>query len=152
MSALNSRDQPVHDALVEIVAAQVRVAVGRLHLNDAFANFEDRNIERSAAEVIHGDRLVLLLVQPVGQRSRGRLVHDALHVETGNLAGVLGRLPLRVVEVRRHRDDRLGHRLAEIVLRRLLQLLQDHRRDLRRRVLLALRHHRNVIALLATTL
>ena len=54
------------------------------------------------------------------------------------LAGFLGRLALRVVEVGGHGDDGLGDRLAEVVFRGLLQLLQDHRGDLRRRqVLLA---------------
>ena len=144
---LELADQPVHNALVEIIAAQMRIAVGRLHLDDAFANFQNRNIERAAAEVVHGNGLVLLLVQPIGQRRRSRLIHNALDVETRNLAGVFCRLPLRVVEVRRHGDDRLGHTLAQVVLRRLLQLLQDHRRNLRRRVLLALRNHRDVVAL-----
>ena len=100
-------NQPVHDPLVEVVAAQVGVAVGRLHLDDAFADFENGNIERAAAEVVHGDGLVLLLVEPVGQRGRGRLVDDALHVQTGDLAGVLGGLALRVVKVGRHRDHGL---------------------------------------------
>ena len=86
----------------------MRVAVGRLDLDDAFADLEDRDVERAAAEVVDGDRLVLLLVEAVGERRRGRLVDDAHDLEAGNLPGVLGRLALRVVEVRGHRDDRLG--------------------------------------------
>ena len=52
--------------------------------------------------------------------------------------GVLGRLALGVVEVGRDRDDRLGHLLAEIRLGVGLELLEDHRADLGRRVLLAI--------------
>ena len=95
-------------ALVEVVAAEVRVAVGGLHFDDALAHFEDGNVERAAAEVVHGDRLVLLLVEAVGQRRRGRLVDDAHDFEPGDLAGVLRRLALGVVEVRGHRDDGLA--------------------------------------------
>ena len=100
---LELRDDPVDDALVEVVAAEVRVAVGRLDLDDAFADFEDRDVEGAAAEVVDGDRLVLLLVEPVGQRRRRRLVDDAHHFEAGDLPGVLGGLALRVVEVGRAR-------------------------------------------------
>jgi len=55
----------------------VRVAVGRLHFDDALAHFEDRDVERAAAEVVDGDRLVLLLVEAVGERGGRRLVDDA---------------------------------------------------------------------------
>ena len=82
-------DDPLDDALVEVVAAQVRVAVGRLDLDDALADFEDRDVERAAAEVVDRDGLVLLLVEAVGQRRRGRLVDDAHHFEAGDA----GRLP-----------------------------------------------------------
>ena len=44
--------EPGHDRLVEIVAAEVRVAVRRLHLEDTVADVEDRDIERAAAEVV----------------------------------------------------------------------------------------------------
>src|ERR1039458_5467507 len=80
----------VDHALVDIVAAQVRVAVGRFHFHHAFAHFEDRNVERAAAEIVNRDGFVLLLVQPVSQRRRRRLIDDAHHFQTGNLAGVLG--------------------------------------------------------------
>jgi hypothetical protein len=55
----------------------------------------------------------------------------------GDLPGVLGRLALGVVEVRRHRDHGLLDRVAKLGLGVLAQLLQDHRGDLGRRVLLA---------------
>jgi hypothetical protein len=128
---------PVDDSLVQVVAAEMGIAVGGLHLDHAFAHFEDRYVERAAAEVVHGDRLVLLLVEAVGERGCGRLVDDAHDLEAGDLTSVLGGLALRVVEVRRHRDDRLGHRLSQVLLCRVLELLQDHRGDFRRRVLLA---------------
>ena len=131
---LNSSTIHSNDPLVDVVAAKVRVAVGGLHLDDAVADLEDGDVERAAAEVVDGDRLVLLLVEAVGERRRGRLVDDALHVEAGNLPGVLRRLPLGVVEVRRHGDHRVGDLLAEVGLGGLLQLLQDHRGDFGRRI------------------
>jgi hypothetical protein len=34
-------DEPIHEALVEVVTAEVRVAVGGFDLDDASADFED---------------------------------------------------------------------------------------------------------------
>src|SRR5258708_14938474 len=101
-------------------------------------DLDDRDVDGAAAQVI--DRylaVAFLLVEPEGERRRGGLVDDALHFKARDAAGVLGRLALRVVEVRRHRDDGLGDRLAEIVLGGLLHLAQDLRGDLLRRDLLA---------------
>ena len=133
--ALELTHDPIDDALVQVVAAKVRVAVGRFHLDHALAHFQNRDVERAAAEVEHGNRLVPLLVEPVGQRGRRRFVDDAHDLEPGDLPGILGRLPLRVVEVRRHGDDRLCDRLSEVFLRRLLQLLEHHGGNLRGRVI-----------------
>ena len=128
----------VDQGIVHIGAAQLGVAVGRLHLEDALRHVHDGHVERPAAQVEHQDLLFLAgLVQPVGQTRRGRLVDDAQDFQTRNLAGVLGRLPLVVVEVRRHRDDGFRHRLTEVGLGIPLDLLEDERGDLLRRVLLA---------------
>jgi hypothetical protein len=105
---LELADQVIHHALVEVIAAQEGVAAGRAHLEDAIAHIEDRDIEGAAAQVVHGDDFVLLLVQPVGQRRSGRLVDDAQHFQPGDLAGVFGGVALGIVEVSRHGDDRLG--------------------------------------------
>ena len=135
-------DDVVDHALVEVLAAQERVAVGRQHLELVLlvdlGDLDDRDVERAAAQVVHRDlAIAFLLVHAERERGRRRLVDDPLDLEPGDLAGVLGRLPLRVVEVRRHRDDGLGHFLAEVVLRGLLHLAQDFGRHLRRRDLLA---------------
>ena len=135
-------DDVVDEALVEVLAAEERVAVGRQHLELVLAvdvgDLDDRDVERAAAQVVDRDLAVaFLLVEAERERRRRRLVDDPLHVEAGDLAGVLGRLPLRVVEVRGHRDDGFGDFLAEVVLGGLLHLAQDLGRHLLRRDLLA---------------
>ena len=135
-------DDVFDDPLVEVLAAEERVAVGRQHLELVLAfdvrDFDDRDVERAAAEVVDGDLAVAFaLVEAERERRRRRLVDDPLDFEARDAAGVLRRLALRVVEVRRHGDDRLGHFLAEVVLGRLLHLAQDFGRHLLRRDLLA---------------
>ena len=130
-------DQPVDDPLVPVVTAEVGVAGGRLHLEHAFAEVEHRHVERAATEVEDEDGLVVVLVEPVGERRRGGLVDDAQHLEAGDLAGLLGGLALGVAEVRGHGDDGLGDGVAEVRLGVALELLQDAGRDLLRVVGLA---------------
>ena len=128
---------PVDEPLVDVVSPEVRVAVGGLHLEDAVAELEDGDVEGPAAQVVDGDGLLAaVLVQAVGERGGGGLVHDALHLQPRDAARVLRRLALGVVEVGGNRDHGLGDRLAEVVLGRLLHLLQDGGGDLRRRELL----------------
>ena len=89
-------DEPVDDALVPVVTAEVRVSRSRLDLEHAVADLEHGHVERAAAEVEHEDRLVVaFLVEPVRERGRGGLVDDAQHLEARDLAGLLGGLALR---------------------------------------------------------
>src|SRR5262249_17113699 len=131
--------QVVDQAPVEVLAAEERVAVGRLHLEHAVADLEDRDVEGAAAEVIDRDGAGLLLVETIGERGRRRLVDDALDVEAGDLARVLGGLALGVIEIGRDRDDGLLDLLAQIGLGGLLHLLQDEGGNLRGRIGLAVR-------------
>src|SRR5690606_24361393 len=72
-----------------------------------------------------------------GEGCRGGLIDDAQHLEASDLAGVLGRLTLGVVEVGRNGNHGLRDWMAEVSLSRLLHLLENEGRDLLRRVLLA---------------
>jgi hypothetical protein len=84
----------VDQHLVDVVAAEVGVAVRRADLEDALGDLEDRDVERAAAEVEDGDLAALLLVEPEGQGGRRGLVDDALDGQPGDRAGVLGGLAL----------------------------------------------------------
>ena len=61
----------VHDPLVEVLAAEEGVAIGRLHLEDAVADVEDRDVEGAAAEIVDGD-LALASFFPVHRRALPR--------------------------------------------------------------------------------
>ena len=104
-----------------------------IDLEDALMQLEDGNVERAAAEVVHGDDAVALLVQSVSERRRGRLIHQPQHFEAGNASRILRRLTLRVVEVRGNSDDRLRDFSAEEALGVLLELQQDVRGNFGRR-------------------
>ena len=127
----------VDDALVEVLATEEGVAIGRQHLELLLAvhvgDFDDRHVEGAATQVVDGDLAVtlLVLVQTEGECSRGRLVDDALDVEAGDATRILRGLALGIVEVGRHGDHRFGDRLAEVVLGRLLHLAQHLGADLR---------------------
>ena len=130
-------EEPVHDLLVEVFAAEVGVAGRRLDLVDPVAQLQDRDIERAAAEVVDRDDLAALALEAVRERGGRRLVDDAQDLEARDAAGVARGLPLGVVEVRGDRDDRLGDLLAERLLGKLLDLLQDEGRYLLGAVLAA---------------
>ena len=138
--ALELFGQPIDQPLVEIVAAQMCVAGRRADLEDAIAHVEDRDVERAAAEIEDQDGLVFLLVEPVGERGGRRLVDDPQHVQPGDLAGVFGRLALRIVEVGRDGDHRVGNLLAQVFCGVVRKFAQHLRGDLFRRILLAHDH------------
>ena len=132
----------IDEELVEVFAAQERVAVGREYFELLFAvnvsDLNDRDVKRAAAEVVHDELAVFFhFVDTERERSSGRFVDDALDVEARDAARVFGGLTLRVIEVRRHRDHGLGDFVAEVILSGFLHFAQRFGRDGRRRNFLA---------------
>mmetsp|Transcript_72569 Transcript_72569/g.156959 ORF Transcript_72569/g.156959 Transcript_72569/m.156959 type:complete len:851 (+) Transcript_72569:500-3052(+) len=132
----------LHDRVVEVLAAQVRVAARGQDLEHALLDPQHAHVEGASAEVVDEDvRAIhvlpllgaLLLVEAVGERRRGRLVDDAQDVQAGDRAGGLRRRALRVVEVGRHGHHGLLHRVAETRLGDALHVGQHEAADLLRR-------------------
>ena len=98
------------------------VAVGGNHLENAIVQFENRDVERAAAQIVNRDDAVFLLVQSVSERCCRRFVHQPQNIQAGDAAGIFRRLPLRIIEVRGDGNDRLGHWRSEKPLGVALQL------------------------------
>ena len=109
--------QIVHQHIVEVIAAQVRITVGRQYFEYAVAEFQNGYIEGAAAKVVYQDLVgAFFFVKTVGQRRRSRFVDDSLDIQTRDSARVLGCLLLRVGEVSRYGDNRFGYLLTEVSL------------------------------------
>ncbi|KFC13972.1 NAD-specific glutamate dehydrogenase [Cutibacterium acnes HL202PA1] len=142
VSVLELGDEPVDDALVPVVTAEVVIAVGGLHLENAVGDVEQGDVEGATAEVKDQDGLVLVgLVEAICQGGCGGLVDDTVDGQTGDLTGLLGGLTLGVREVSRDGDDGVRHRLTEVSLGIPLEFLQNERTDLLRLVGLVVNTH-----------
>ena len=126
--------------MIEVLAAEVSVAGGRLDLEDTLLNGQEGNIESTATQVENEDIALTLdlLVETVGDGGSSGLVNDTEDVKAGNETGVLGSLTLRVVEVGRDRDNGVVDGTTEVGLGGLTHLSEDHGGDLLRGELLGL--------------
>jgi hypothetical protein len=64
--------------IVDVVAAKMRVAIGRDDFEDAVVQLEDGNVESAAAEIVDGYDSVLLFVEAVGERCGSWLIYQAM--------------------------------------------------------------------------
>ena len=119
----------VQQQLVEIVAAQLGVAVTGHDLDHAVFDLRDRDVKRAAAQVVDEQPFELGGMRVVGEYGGRRLVDDANDFEPGELARFAGGLSLAVVEECRDGDDDLSNCVAQALLGAILELLEDDRRD-----------------------
>ncbi len=54
--------------VIDIVSAQMGIAVSRQHFEDPVVQLQNRDIERAAAQVINGNDAFLPLIETIGQR------------------------------------------------------------------------------------
>src|SRR5258708_4928229 len=131
--------------IIDVVAAEVRVAIGGKNLEDIALGrgneLEDGNVKRAATEIVDGNFAALLLVKAVGERRGGGLVDEAENFKAGDFAGVLGGLALGVVEIGRHGDHRAIDDFAEMGFGPVFQFAQDESGNLRRGENFFAEHH-----------
>ena len=96
-------DEVIHEAQIKVIAAEEGITARRANLEDAVTHIQDGNIEGAAAQIINSNNFIFLFIKPIRQRGSCRLIDDTQHFQPGDLAGIFGRVALRIVEIRRER-------------------------------------------------
>ena len=127
--------------IVEIVAAELGVAVAGQDLDHSFLGLDDRYVEGAAAQIVDQHAPQFALAGIVGQGGGSRLIKDADDFEASQFAGFARGLALGVVEIGRHSDDRLAVTGSPSCCEaRSRERTQDHRGDLLRAIFLIAQH------------
>src|SRR4249920_3864623 len=98
-----SRDETVRmppvrgDGLIEVVAAQRRIAVGGEHFEHATRKLQDGNIESTAAQVEYGKCACAGVVEAIRDSGRGRFIQQTQYIDAGEPCCIFRGLALGVV-------------------------------------------------------
>ena len=115
--------------LIKIITAKMVVPRRCKYLDQSLSDLDQRNVKRTASQIVYHDLLWLSVVQAISQRRGSRFIDDPQHFKPCDPACILGRLTLRIIKISRNCDHRLIHRLAEITFCILFQLHQNIRRN-----------------------
>jgi hypothetical protein len=124
---LDLAHRPAHHRLVHVEPAQPRVPACSDHGYVIRSDLDDRHVEGSAAQVIDCVDVVAVFgaVYLICNGGRRRLVDEPVYIEAGDQAGVPRGGALHFVEVRRHGDDGIVNRLAQVLLGTHFQVFED---------------------------
>jgi NAD-specific glutamate dehydrogenase len=123
-------DAVVDELVVEVLAAEVAVPRGGLHLEELVPEREHCHVEGAPTQVKDQHTLLLLrrgFVQTVGDRSRCRLVYNPDAVQSCYLSSILSSLSLIIIEICGDCNDRISDLLLDVVFDALLQFEKDGR-------------------------
>ena len=121
--------QPIGQGGVVVVTAQGRVAPGGHHFKHPLRQAQDGDVERAAAQVVHGVHALGSVVQAVGDGGGRGFVDQAQHLQARQLGGVFRGLALGIVKVGGHGDDGAVNQSAQAVFGTLAQAGQNFGAD-----------------------
>mmetsp|Transcript_53662 Transcript_53662/g.64604 ORF Transcript_53662/g.64604 Transcript_53662/m.64604 type:complete len:311 (+) Transcript_53662:1129-2061(+) len=136
-------ETPFVNTVIEIFPSQMGITTGGLDLKHTPVQRQHTHVKRPPTQIknhnvgFHAPILILggtrqtvrFRMQPVGERRSGRLVNNPLHVQTRNPSGILGRLSLLIIEMRRNGNHRCLYTPLQMLLRRQPELRQHHGAD-----------------------
>ena len=117
--------QRVGQGGVVVIATQGRIAPGGHHFKHPLRQAQDGDVERAAAQVVHGVHALGSVVQAVGDGGGRGFVDQAQHLQARQLGGVFGGLALGIVKVGGHGDDGAVNQSAQAVFGTLAQAGQN---------------------------
>ena len=126
-------NDPVHDAVIPVITAEVRVTIRGADFKDPIANFQRRDIKCATTEVINGDFFVFHFIKTVGQRGGSRFIDNSLNVKPRDLACIFCGITLRIVKISGHRNDGFRDFLTQLGFGVRFKLGENHCRDFLRR-------------------
>ena len=59
----------VEESVVKVFASEEGVAVGRLHLEDTLLDFQDADVEGSAAKIENGDSIIVTTTRIIADKA-----------------------------------------------------------------------------------
>ena len=104
------------------------ITSGGLDFENTLLNSEERDIESSSTKIEDKDVAFAdnLLVETICDSSRRGLIDDSENVHPRDRAGILCSLSLRVVEISRDSDDRVGDGRSQVRFGGFLHLEEYH--------------------------
>ena len=119
----------IEQELIEVVAAELGIAVAGEDLHDALLDLCHGDIEGPASQVIDEKSFSVPRMRVVRQDGCRRFVDDANDVQPGKLTRLASGLALAVVEEGGHGDHGPGDRIPQRLFGSILERPQDDRRD-----------------------
>ena len=118
--------QVIDNSQIEILSAQMGVTIGGFDLEDPLADFQNRNVEGTAAQIKNRNLSITLFFHAKGQRSRSGLIDNPLNIQSRNPSSIFCGLSLAVIKIGRNGNNRVGHCFSQITFSGFFHLFKNN--------------------------